>query len=134
MYLQDESGSVQQITDPNINYDQITFRTISNEDGVYTLIVVVNYQLALCQNSNNCSYTFIGSIAPVVTNVSPGNVSEATNVTMTGYNFGSNAASVQVQIGNNNCTVLSVDNNTIVCTLDALDLGPQPFIINLEGT
>lgn len=93
--------------------------------------VNVNGVSARC---SNCNYEFSSSIAPKLSSITPTSVSDITTITIQGSQFGTDASKINVKIGSDFCTVTDLNDTQIKCTLNALRLGSQAVVVNLNGT
>lgn len=84
--------------------------------------------------NSNCNFTFAASITPKVTSVSPNSLNEAnTLITINGENFNKDASKVKVNVGSENCEILSASQTKLTCTLNRLALGNQPVVVSVDG-
>ena len=106
---------------------------MSNQDGAYEVSVYVNGLQAVCIN-NNCNYNYATSITPKISSVSPNSLSDTnTLLTINGQNFNTDASKVKVNVGAENCQVLTSSKTKITCTLNRLALGDQQVVIIVDG-
>ena len=115
-----------------ISFDQISFKTSSSTSMTTTIKVYVNGVQAIC-TSPNCDFTFSSQIAPTITSISPTSVSDATTLTLSGTQFGTDITKLTVNIGSQSCTVLTATGSQITCSISGLNLGSQAIFVNLDG-
>ena len=115
-----------------ISFDQISFKTSSSSSMTTTIKVYVNGVQAIC-TSPNCDFTFSSQIAPTITSISPTSVSDATTLTLSGTQFGTDITKLTVNIGSQSCTVLTATGSQITCSISGLNLGSQAIFVNLDG-
>ena len=115
-----------------ISFDQISFKTSSSSSMTTTIKVYVNGVQAIC-TSPNCDFTFSSQIAPTITSISPTRVSDATTLTLSGTQFGTDITKLTVNIGSQSCTVLTATGSQITCSISGLNLGSQAIFVNLDG-
>ena len=115
-----------------ISYGQISFKTSSSSPLTTTISVYVNGVQAIC-TSPNCDFVFSSSIAPTITSVSPTSVSDATIITISGTQFGTDITKLTVNIGSQSCTVLTATGSQITCSISGSNLGSQAVLVNLDG-
>ena len=115
-----------------ISFDQISFKTSSSTSMTTTIKVYVNGVQAIC-TSPNCDFTFSSQIAPTITSISPTSVSDATTLTLSGTQFGTDITKLTVNIGSQSCTVLTATGSQITCSISGLNLGSQAVLVNLDG-
>lgn len=114
-----------------IAYGQISLITSSSASGATTIKIFVNGVQATCNAI--CTFTFSSQIAPTITSVSPTSVSDATTLTITGTQFGTDPAKLTVKIGIQSCTVLTATSSQLTCSIPGLSLGAQIISVNLAG-
>lgn len=105
----------------------------SNDSSVINVTVNVNGVEAACLMNLNCAYQFSPIHVPIVTDVSPKNVSRSTIITLSGTSFGNDTTKLSVKVGSSNCNVTFVNDTKIECLLESLKVGRQPVAINLKG-
>lgn len=74
------------------------------------------------------SYTFAVSATPTVSSVTPDN-GEGGSIKITGSGFGIDQANLIVKVGKASCSITSVSNTQIVCTVSAGKAGDQDIIV-----
>ena len=88
----------------------------------------------LCSTPADCLFSYNGSLTPTVASVSPLSGSMGTSLTIsgTGFTMQPNASAgvpaIDVLVGNANCTITSVSDTSVQCTLGATPAGT--IIIN----
>ena len=111
----------------SIDYNSFNFTTIPNTQ-TYNLSVIRDGIESLYENV--LSYEFLSDVNPRIVNISASEISEQTNLTIHGANFGSNKDELTIKIGNQICSVLELDDSNIVCSLQGLDIGT--FLVELN--
>ncbi len=113
------------INEARITYNSITFDSLPDHEGVYNFSVWVNNQQALC-DEEECVYSFSTSSTPELYSISQNYVNQSNTVlTINGSNFGLTLSDVMIKIGNQECKIIEIDNTTISCKIDGLEIGEQ---------
>ena len=113
-----------------ISYDSIVLNTLPIYEADYFVYVNVNNQNAGCNMNTNCTFTISSNYTPLINSISPNTVNDSnTQIVISGINFGNQTDKVTVKIGNQNCLVNIIDDSSITCTLDGLDLGIQLVVV-----
>ena len=93
--------------------------------------VYVNGLQAIC---SDCFFSFLNSSTPIIFYVSKKYLNDSnTLLTITGENFGSDLSKTKVVIGCQSCEVNTVQDTSIDCTLNNLELGKQDIVVHLDG-
>ena len=121
-----------------ISYSQISLITSAvniglNDSFTVNVTVFVNGIEVACNIESNCSFNFSSDMVPIVTNVTPLNVSSSSVITIDGTQFGNVTKKLIVTIGSSNCNVTMATDSQIQCLLDSLKVGLQPVIVKLIG-
>ena len=108
-----------------VAYDILQVTTQSDLSGDYIVSVIVNGVGALCRA--DCNFTINSTFTPIVQSVFPSTVSDSTTqIVITGQTFGTEKSTLNIKVGKQNCTLVSVEDTSITCSLlDGLDLGDQ---------
>lgn len=119
-------------------------------------IVAVNYTSVICDTSPsqphagdvvfhigniqsschaNCEYTYSSSVTPAVTTISPNNVSDTTEVVISGSGFGNRVDEVEVFASETELRITHVNDGNISVRVDALPTGDHPIkvIVRSKG-
>ena len=114
---------------PCANCNDNTRKEVTIYDTLYQDNVACDDQIS------NTPYEFIftynDAVTPEVHSVSP-TLIENINVTLniSGSKFGNNSSDIVVLIGDTNCSIITLTNNTILCVIRALEAGNYELIIH----
>ena len=91
-----------------VAYDSLQVTTQSDLSGDYIVSVIVNGVEALCRT--DCNFTINSTFTPIVESVLPSTVSDSTTqIVITGQTFGTEKSTLNVKVGKQNCTLVSVE-------------------------
>ncbi|CAF0710276.1 unnamed protein product [Brachionus calyciflorus] len=114
-----------------ITYNSIILETLPDDEKQFNVTVQNKNIDALCEGV--CLFDMNSAYSPVINTVSPLTISDRTELTLDGNNFGIDSQLVKIRIGNQNCNITSIAANRIKCILDGLDLGQQNINLNIEN-
>lgn len=124
----------------SVTYDTITCVAPSlNTYSSKALVVKVpsngNNLEAKCSNPLlSCSIRYAQTSTPTVTSVTPDSVSgSSTLLTIVGSMFGTTSSGVTVSIGGEPCTISSVTDTQIQCTVGTVPVGSQDVSVVVNG-
>ena len=83
-------------------------------------------------SNTSIGYTYAVSATPIVESVTPDN-GVGGSITIAGNLFGDNQANLVVMVGNSSCSISSVLNTKIVCSVSAGKAGHQNIIVKRLG-
>ena len=97
--------------------------------------VFINQFQSQCSISGGtCDFQYTSAKTPKVTEVSPNMVSGVTDLTFTGEKFGSDASSISITIGGEECVVQSLDSETsLTCEVAAVPHGSHKPVLTVAG-
>jgi hypothetical protein len=114
-----------------ISYNSIIFDSLPDQEGDYNISLWVNDQMALC-DEEECIYSFLSSHTPALYSLSQNYVNQSNTVlTINGSNFGTNSSAVSIKIGKQICAILNVENTTVSCKIDGLEIGQQSISLRV---
>ena len=113
-----------------INNENIELRTLAESDVNRMIKVYINNMLVKSEEFN---FLFDEADTPKLVDVSPTAVNGSSLMTLSGRFLTSDPTKVSVQIGKENCDVLSVDGTELSCRLDGLSLGDQQVTVSIRG-
>lgn len=118
-----------------ITFNKITITTTPLDEGTYDVKAFTNGIQMQFLSSSSPNYTFSLASTPVLDTVSPINVSESSVITLFGNNFGNNTdlSCLTINIGDQKCDPISVNDTKIACHLNGLNLGNQNVKLNING-
>jgi IPT/TIG domain-containing protein len=110
-------------------HDTISCKIPAGYAGSVNLVVEIAGQSVYLTLDREAEY-----LAPVITNATPGIIPTAGgSLTITGYNFGTNASIVSVTLGGLLCTGLGVSDTQITCTVPAGTGTNLQLIVTVNG-
>ena len=133
IYINDNNQFVNNDTfKTNITYNKIILTTNANTNVSSQIIVTSKNVRAVCLAAA-CVFEFSQPITPLISSVAPNILNASSLISITGNNFGTNLANVNVKIGKQNCIPDTVTNQLITCLLNGLNLGNQNVLVNILG-
>ena len=115
-----------------ISYYSILLTTNAELNGDYEILIYSNGILAVCGISS-CSFSFSIVITPTINSILPKIINDSSLITLTGSSFGNNITRINVKIGSQICRPITIDDQSISCQLDGLNLGNQIVKLNIDG-
>lgn len=133
-------GGIEYTSTANITYNQIQFYTTSPPTAyinqLIPVTILIGNNAAIC-SIGSCTYTWSRSSTPIITSVSPTSISGSQNLIITGQNLNPTGlvsiGDIDATIGGETCSVTSVTNSSIACTINALQLGNQSILVSVDG-
>ncbi|KAK3587658.1 hypothetical protein CHS0354_042441 [Potamilus streckersoni] len=121
----------------NVIYSKIVCETQSGSEGAQSLVVQVSinsqHLTAECQTTTNiCQYTYATDQTPVLSSVSPTNMTGPTTLTITGSKLGNDPADVVVTIGGEPCIVITVAEASLTCSFTSAPVGVNSVIVRVS--
>lgn len=117
----------------SVSYTEVTCLTPTSNGGIKAVEVKVrangNLIPAVCDVV--CQVVYEPSITPAVTSINPTTINgtSATTITIDGSGFSDQTANTDVKIGGEICTVTSVQDNEIQCTITNVPVGTQDVTV-----
>ncbi|XP_078617867.1 fibrocystin-L-like isoform X2 [Branchiostoma floridae x Branchiostoma japonicum] len=127
-----------------VTYTQIVCKTSAHQSRKRSTDQNVAGQVAVSQSingvtvqvtcSSNCGYTYASSATPTVTAVEPTQVSGAVNeLRINGTLFGTDSSNVTITVGSEECSITLIEDDFILCDLEAVKVGNNAFELHIEG-
>lgn len=116
----------------NITYNSIVLNTKEQEEANYPILINTNGVQSIC-SAQNCNFTFSEMFTPIIDDIWPENIDSQTVLTLNGLNFGSDLNKININIGKQVCTPISLIDTEIKCQLDGCNLGKQIIDLSVIG-
>ncbi|CAH1788932.1 unnamed protein product [Owenia fusiformis] len=109
----------------SVSYTQVECTTISSGATTgHDVVVNVGPYASKCEGV--CVFSYSEAATPTFIDVTPLATSiSSTDITITGSKFGTDSVDVTVKIGTQDCSVTSVTDTSIACTIGYITVGPQ---------
>jgi hypothetical protein len=122
-----------------ITYSQIIFttppRTINLDMDLPVTVIVGSNQTSACL-TQSCTFSWSTSVTPYLDSVTPESILGPTNLTFTGRNFpggGNTYTDVHLTINNSSCIVTAMNNESINCSIDGVEVGLYQVFGSIDG-
>ena len=121
------------------SYTQLVFETPSFLSNTDKEVVVTNFVgelplTAKCEStqSKKCNYTYSSLYTPRVDSISPTTTSGNTRITISGSNFGTSSADIEVTVGGETATNLDVTANSIEADISNIPAGSNEVVVKVK--
>lgn len=124
------TSSYHQSSNAYISNNMIIVETFPSTEATHEIQIFVDRLKAVC---DECSFDFSTSVTPRVDSISPISVNKSTTMTINGSFPENNATKVSVKVGDEDCRVISLNSEQLLCVLNGLGLYENKVKINIKG-